>query len=251
VPRERPAREEVNMFGDSFNAARQQTAGARRWLTVPLSLLLHVAVVFLFVVIPLLQAERFPTLKECAQLVALVPPPAPAPHGKKADPTPAREPARTEPVRQPLPGHLVAPKEPPTTIDPDPLPPDLGDGDKDGIEGGPIIDNGPAVPIIDVISKDKPTTPLRLASVQRPVLVKRVSPVYPVAAQSAHLTGHVVIEAATDVYGRVKEVRVVSGHPLFNEAAVTAVRQWIYEPYIVYGVPKPVLFTVVVEFVLN
>lgn len=84
-----------------------------------------------------------------------------------------------------------------------------------------------------------------------PRLIRKVSPIYPPAAIAARVAGAVVVAAATDVYGRVSEARVVSGHPLLNAAAVEAVREWLYEPYLVNGVPKAVRFTVTVTFVLE
>jgi TonB family protein len=67
----------------------------------------------------------------------------------------------------------------------------------------------------------------------------------------AHIQGNVVINATTDIYGRVIQAQVINGHPLLRQAALTAIRQWVYEPYILNGVPRPVRFTVVVKFNLN
>jgi TonB family protein len=56
------------------------------------------------------------------------------------------------------------------------------------------------------------------------------------------------VEATTDIYGRVNSARIISGNPLFNEAALAAVRQWLYEPYIVDGIPRPIYFIVNMTF---
>ena len=61
----------------------------------------------------------------------------------------------------------------------------------------------------------------------------------------------VIVEARTDIYGRVNQARIISGHPVFNEAALAAVRQWLYEPYIVEGIPRPIYFTVSMTFGLT
>jgi TonB family protein len=61
----------------------------------------------------------------------------------------------------------------------------------------------------------------------------------------------VIIEATTDTFGRVSEARVIKGHPLLNQAAVEAIRRWIYEPFLINGVPKPVRFTVTITFRLD
>jgi TonB family protein len=93
--------------------------------------------------------------------------------------------------------------------------------------------------------------PARLTHIQPPRLIKRVSPIYPIAAKKAHIEGVVCIEAVTDIYGRVLKVRVTNGHPLLRSAAVQAVKRWIYEPYILNGIPRPVSFTVNVNFKLQ
>ena len=55
----------------------------------------------------------------------------------------------------------------------------------------------------------------------------------------------------TDIRGRVIDVRVLRSIPLLDEAVVEAVRQWIYEPLLVNGRPRPVTFTVTVRFELT
>ncbi len=105
-----------------------------------------------------------------------------------------------------------------------------------GVEGGELTDMQQAI---------------RVTSVQRPKLIKQVKPTYPQVALTARIQGVVVVEAMTDIYGRVKQARIITGHPLLNDSALTAVRQWIYEPYIINGIPKPVIFTVTVTFSLQ
>ncbi len=92
---------------------------------------------------------------------------------------------------------------------------------------------------------------MAVTRVKEPTLIKKVKPVYPPVALRARIQHNVVLEAVTDIYGRVKNVRVVSGHPLLNQAAVNAIRQWVYEPYIFNGIPKPVKFTVIIKFNLQ
>jgi TonB family protein len=46
-------------------------------------------------------------------------------------------------------------------------------------------------------------------------------------------------------------MRVLRSIPLLDAAAVEAVRQWVYEPMVVNGRPRPVTFTVTVRFVLK
>jgi periplasmic protein TonB len=60
-----------------------------------------------------------------------------------------------------------------------------------------------------------------------------------------------MIEAETDIYGRVKNARILRSLPLLDQAALDAVRQWVYEPLVVNGRPRGVLFTVTVTFKLK
>ena len=76
-------------------------------------------------------------------------------------------------------------------------------------------------------------------------------PVYPEAARRAHIEGKVVIECVIDVDGRVTDLKVVSGHPLFNEAALDAVRRWVYTPTTLNKQPVRVIMTVTVKFGLE
>ena len=60
-----------------------------------------------------------------------------------------------------------------------------------------------------------------------------------------------VLEATIDPTGRVANVRVLQGIPLLNDAALEAVRRWVYSPTLLNGVPVPVIMTVTVNFTLN
>ncbi len=84
-----------------------------------------------------------------------------------------------------------------------------------------------------------------------PKLVKEVKPVYPEEAKKAGLEGVVIIEATTDSYGRVAEAKVLRGVPGLDQAAIDAVKQWVYEPVVVDGKPVPAVFTVTVRFQLK
>jgi TonB family protein len=62
----------------------------------------------------------------------------------------------------------------------------------------------------------------------RPNLIHKVEPVYPAAARKEKLVGAVVIELTVATSGEVTVARVVRGHPAFNDAAVSALKQWRY-----------------------
>ena len=87
--------------------------------------------------------------------------------------------------------------------------------------------------------------------VKPPKLIKEVRPVYPAEAEKAGVEGIVIMEATTDTYGRVAAVKVLRGIPLLNQAAIDAVKQWVYEPMVINGKPQPVVFTVTTRFTLD
>ena len=85
-------------------------------------------------------------------------------------------------------------------------------------------------------------------SVPNPELIHRVRPVYPELAARARITSKVILRIAVDEEGRVRDIRVFRGHPLLNDAAITAVKQWKYRPTIQDGKPVSVTIMVPVEF---
>jgi protein TonB len=85
-------------------------------------------------------------------------------------------------------------------------------------------------------------------TIRSPKLLHKVSPVYPPAALNAHVSGVVILEAHVDVRGRVKAVRVLRSNPVFDEAAIAAVKQWRYMPALHNGQPTELLLSVTVAF---
>jgi TonB family protein len=86
----------------------------------------------------------------------------------------------------------------------------------------------------------------------KPRVIRMVKPKYPQEAARQKLEDDVQLEATTDIYGRVKAAKILKGkHQTLNEAALKAVKQWIYEPYLINGIPKAVAFDVTVKFRLN
>ena len=64
------------------------------------------------------------------------------------------------------------------------------------------------------------------------------------------MSGVVILEAVIGVDGRVADAKVLRSIPLLDQAAVDAVRQWVYTPTLLNGVPVPVIMTVTVNFTL-
>jgi protein TonB len=87
--------------------------------------------------------------------------------------------------------------------------------------------------------------------IKEPAKLRHVAPIYPAMAQQARIEGMVIIEAIIGVDGRVKEARVLRSKPFLDEAALDAVKGWIFTPTLLNGVPVPVKMTVTVDFRLR
>jgi TonB family protein len=93
---------------------------------------------------------------------------------------------------------------------------------------------------------------IRVSSgVSQGMVISRVSPVYPPEAKAARVQGQVVLQVAISKTGDVSNLRVVSGDPLLTPAAMDAVKQWKYKPYILNGNPVDVDTQVNVNFTLS
>jgi TonB family protein len=94
--------------------------------------------------------------------------------------------------------------------------------------------------------------PVRVGGhVRPPTKVKDVRPVYPPLAQSAQVSGVVIVEATIDGNGRVRSATVLRSIPLLDQAALDAVYQWEFMPTMLNGVATPVIMTVTVNFTLQ
>ena len=82
-------------------------------------------------------------------------------------------------------------------------------------------------------------------------LVRRVQPTYPSMAKIARVQGEVVLAATISKSGTIEDLHLLKGHPLLVGAAVEAVRQWRYRPYILNGEPVEVETQITVNFTLE
>lgn len=96
------------------------------------------------------------------------------------------------------------------------------------------------------------SSPLRIAAnVQAAKIIKRVQPEYPEDARRTRISGTVRMHAIIGKDGGIKQLEVVSGHPMLKDAAFDAVRQWRYRPTLLNGEPVEVDTTIDVIFSLN
>jgi protein TonB len=110
--------------------------------------------------------------------------------------------------------------------------------------------NGPPGIFDGLPSLDQPR--VLSSGVSPPKRVFYVQPVYPEAARASRLEGTVIMEVVIGRTGAVEEVKVLKSSPLFDAAAVEAVKRWKYEPALLGGSkPLRVFMTVRVEFRLK
>jgi periplasmic protein TonB len=82
-------------------------------------------------------------------------------------------------------------------------------------------------------------------------LIHKVQPVYPPLARTARVQGSVVLAALISKDGTIENLRLLSGHPMLSSAAIDAVKQWRYKPYILNGDAIEVETQITVNFYLG
>jgi protein TonB len=82
-------------------------------------------------------------------------------------------------------------------------------------------------------------------------LIYRARPIYPPLARQARVQGTVELRAIISKAGTIENLVVVRGHPLLSAAAIEAVRQWRYRPYLLNNEPIEVETEITVNFVLS
>lgn len=82
-------------------------------------------------------------------------------------------------------------------------------------------------------------------------LIRRPQPVYPEKAKKKHVEGVVLLNAAVGEDGTITNLSVVSGDPLLVDAALDAVKQWVYAPTLLDGRPVLIDTTIAVTFTLH
>jgi protein TonB len=83
------------------------------------------------------------------------------------------------------------------------------------------------------------------------MLMYQMRPQYPRLAVQARIQGTVVLQAVIGKDGTVQDLRLISGHPLLAPAAIEAVKQWRYRPYLLNNEPVEVDTQINVNFTLG
>lgn len=135
----------------------------------------------------------------------------------------------------------------PAASEPFDVPPSLVDGVvfNDGSAIGDAVPPPPA-------PAPREREPVRVGgAITRPERLHDVPPVYPAVARLARLEGTVILEAVIGTDGTVRDVRVLRPVPPLDNAAIEAVRQWVFTPTRLNGDPVPAVMTVTVTFRLR
>jgi len=85
--------------------------------------------------------------------------------------------------------------------------------------------------------------------VRAPLKIVDMKPLYPDSARAAQVKGVVILDVTIAIDGSVSNARVLRSIPIFDQAAIDAVRQWKFEPTLLNGTPVEVEMAVTINFV--
>ncbi len=240
------------MFAESMLETSWAQRTQRSWITLT-SFALQAVALGVLLAVPLLTTVGLPLPRTVSTPISL----------GRSSPVPA-QPAghfRSSAVQiVPYTGRIMMPRSIPTTVvrgpDTASAEPSIGDviGNDNGSNGGfrdgmnlPISGTRPVAPPPVAAP---PTRTFRTSSMMQGSLIRRVEPVYPPLARNARIQGSVVLEAVISKVGTIENLRLLSGHPMLVTAAIEAVRQWRYKPYILNDEAIEVETQITVNFVL-
>jgi periplasmic protein TonB len=244
------------MFEDSLieSGGRLST---KRGLTTAISFILQVALIGILVLIPLLFTEALPKTQLMTFLVA--PPPPPPPPPPAAAPVKVVKQIQTDIIN----GQLRTPTKIPEKVQmikEEEAPPPMSSmaGVVGGVPGG--VPGGQMGGVIGGIISSTPVAVPKVAAPQRVrvsqgvtqgLLIRKIQPNYPPLARQARIQGSVLLQAVISKEGAIENLRLISGHPMLAPAALEAVKQWRYKPYILNGEPVEVETQITVNFTLS
>jgi len=229
------------------------THKTKQGMTLPVSVAIHAVLIAAVLIVPLLMSEELPEPTAAVRAFFVEapapppPPPPPPPPAPKAPTTPRTPPKPV--VEEPS---FTAPIEVPEEIMPEE---GLDLGVEGGVAGG--VEGGVPGGVVGGVVGGLPDAPppqqaVRVGGqIKEPKKLKNVNPVYPDIAKQARVQGVVILECTISPQGKVTDVKLLRGIPLLDQAAIDAVKQWVYTPTLLNGVPVPVIMTVTVNFRLN
>jgi len=243
------------MFEDSLIESGGKLKTSRGWTSI-VSFAIQIGIIGVMILIPLIFTEALPRTQLMTFLVAPPPPPPPPP--------PAAAPVKIVKVIQTdnVNGQLRTPTKIPQKVqmikeDEAPPPVMASTGVVGGVPGG--VPGGSMGGVIGSVLSSTPVavpkiaTPQRVrvsSGVQSGLLVRKVNPAYPPLARQARIQGVVILQAQISKDGNIENLQLISGHPMLAPAAIEAVKQWKYKPYLLNGEPVEVETQVQVNFTL-
>jgi len=240
----------------------QARAADRRLGLLTLSVIAHAAII-IAVVAAGLASVSMPNQAPPQMTIPVfdrVPPALGTPDAKPAAKPPAQQQPQTQ--RAPVSQVVTAPTVVPPTVEPtsaststgsDEQTTGTGDTGQPGVPWGSPVGVGDGPPATSTVVPE-PTGPLvaGVGDVKSPIVLKRVAPPYPRLAQTAHLSGFVIVECIIDKTGVVRDAKVVkSTSTMFDQAALDAVQQWQFAPGSLYGKPVDTIFDLTVTFTIT
>lgn len=249
VPQYRP------LFADSL-LENPTGARKRRGATTMFSFSIQMVILAILALLPLMFTEALPKGQLLTFLVAPAPPPPPPPPPAAAPIKMVRE---TDVLKT---GALRTPTAIPKKIEmlkEEEAPPPISGGVVGGVPGGipggqtgGVIGSIITTPHTVALPKFEAPKRVRISQgVTQGLLVHRVEPRYPKIALTARVTGVVQLHAIIGRDGAIKELEAVSGHPMLIPAAIEAVKEWRYRPYLLNGEAVEVETNVTVTFQLS
>jgi periplasmic protein TonB len=224
---------------------------SRRGMTALTSFGLQALAVAVLLVIPLLRPAGLPFIHQLSMPVSLGRPLGSAPvvvrrsgaSAPTSDPAIVLRPSTSFPVGKPSPDEDGPPQVGPSgPYAPGPSGPgsDVGLLNSLATATGPLMPAAPAVRI----------APIRISHMSEGDVIRKVLPTYPPLARGARIQGQVILQAVISKQGTIENLRLVTGHPMLVPAAIEAVRQWRYRPYILNNDPVEVETQITVNFSL-
>jgi protein TonB len=235
------------MFEDAtFHSRGILPSQTPKWML--LTLAFNLTVLAALMILPILHPDSLPTRMLFHTLFAPAPPPAPAqPLHSQAQLATVHTISLHDPFLAPrrIPSADSTTGTPPSATDlpfnPNAIP---------GADGPPNLFHAEPPPTV----KPSPTQPKSIVlskGVTEGLLISKPAPTYPTIALAAHVSGTVVLAATISTAGTIKNLRVVSGHPMLQSAALAAVQNWRYHPYQLNNQPVEVETTINVVFSLG
>ncbi|MFH1834170.1 MAG: TonB family protein, partial [bacterium] len=106
-------------------------------------------------------------------------------------------------------------------------------------------------PIVIIVPETDPDPGVFFPVEEEPYPIQNPAPVYPEMARAAEVEGVVLVRAMVNKEGRIEKAFVISGHPMLDEAALAAIRAWVFQPAMQQHRPVKVWVTVPIRFVLH